>query len=91
MRTATDTVWPLVMRMLDFKENADLLAMHVGEFEEEAENALQLLAVMRAAARQEDGDSAMDGAAELVISLEHLSHHLDELLPVLRAKLDLAP
>lgn len=91
MRTATETVWPMVMRALDFEDNADLMAMHVGEFEEEAENVLQLLTIMRAAARQEDADSAQDAAAELVIALEHLAHHLNEFLPPLRAKLDLEP
>ena len=89
MRTATETVWPMVMRTLEFGENADLMAMHVGEFEEEAENVLQLLTLMRAAARQEDTIGAQDSAAELVIALEHLAHHLNELLPTLRTKMDL--
>lgn len=91
MRTATETIWPLVMRTLEFEGNADLMAMHVGEFEEEAENVLQLLTIMRAAARQEDATAAQDTAAELVIALEHLAHHLNEFLPPLRAKLDLEP
>ena len=91
MRTAIETVWPMVMKALDFDEDADLMAMHVGEFEEEAENVLQLLTVMRAAARQEDATGAQDAAAELVIALEHLAHHLNEFLPPLRAKLDLEP
>jgi hypothetical protein len=89
MRTATETIWPLVMKALDFENDADLMAMHVSEFEEEAENVLQLLTVMRAAARQEDADGAQDAAAELVIALEHLAHHLNAFLPPLRAKLDL--
>jgi hypothetical protein len=89
MKTATETVWPLVMRALDFEDDADLMAMHFGEFEEEAENVLQLLTVMRAAARQEDAAGTQDAAAELVIALEHLSHHLNDLLPPLRARLDL--
>jgi hypothetical protein len=91
MKTATGTVWPLVMKALDFEEDADMMAMHVGEFEEEAENVLQLLTIMRAAARQEDTAGTQDTAAELVIALEHLSHHLNELLPALRARLDLEP
>jgi hypothetical protein len=79
------------MRALDFEDNADLMAMHVGEFEEEAENVLQLLTIMRAATRQDDAAGAQDAAAELVIALEHLAHHLNEFLPPLRAKLDLEP
>ena len=53
MKTATETIWPLVMAALDFEDDADLMAMHFGEFEAEAENVLQLLTVMRAAARQQ--------------------------------------
>ena len=89
MRMATEAVWPMVMSALGFEDDAYLLAMHAGEFEAEAENVLQLLTVMRAAARQEDAESTQDAAAELVIALEHLAHHLNELLPALRAKLDL--
>lgn len=91
MSTPTGTVWPMVMRALEFENDAELMAMHVGEFEEEAENVLQLLAVLRAAARQDDATGAQDAAAELVIAMEHLSHHLNELLPPLRARLDLEP
>lgn len=47
--------------------------------------------MLRAGARQEDTIQAQDTAAELVIVLEHLAHHLNELLPALRAKLDLEP
>lgn len=89
MRTATETVWPMVMTALGFEKDVDLIAMHFGEFEEEAENVLELLTVLRAGARQEDTTQAQDTAAELVIALEHLAHHLNELLPALRAKLDL--
>ena len=89
MGTATEAVWPMVMSALGFEDDAGLLTIHVGEFEEEAQNALQLLTIMRAAARQEDVSGTQDTAAELVIALEHLAHHLNGLLPPLRAKLDL--
>jgi hypothetical protein len=89
MRTATETIWPMVMKALDFEEDADVMAMHVGEFEAEAENVLQLLTVMRSVVRQGDEAGAQDVAAELVIALEHLAHHLNAFLPPLRAKLDL--
>jgi len=91
MRTATEAVWPMVMSTLGFEDDAYLLAMHAGEFEQEAENVLQLLTVMRALARQEDSAGTQDTAAELVIALEHLAHHLNELLPALRARLELEP
>ena len=59
MKTATEAVWPMVMSALGFEDDAYIVAMHAGEFEEEAENVLQLLTVMRAAARQEDADSCL--------------------------------
>ena len=68
MRTATETIWPMVMKALDFEADADLMAMHFGEFEEEAENVRQLLTVMRGAARQGDAAGTQDAAAELVIA-----------------------
>ena len=34
MKAATETIWPLVMRALDFEDDADVLALHAGEFEE---------------------------------------------------------
>lgn len=91
MRTATGTVWPSIMTTIGFEEDADLMAMHVGEFEEEAENVLQLLTVLRADARDRDATHAQDTAAELVIALEHLAHHLGELLPRLQKQLDIEP
>ena len=91
MKTATETIWPMVMSVLGLDADADLMAMHFSEFEEEAENVLELLTVLRAAGRQEDVMGAQDTAAELVVALEHLAHHLNELLPPLRVKLDLEP
>lgn len=91
MRTATETVWPVVMTAIGFEEDADLMAMHVGEFEEEAENVLELLTVLRVDAREKDGTYAQGTAAELVIALEHLAHHLGELLPRLQKQLDIEP
>jgi hypothetical protein len=79
------------MKALDFESDADVMAMHVGEFEAEAENVLQLLTVMRSAARQGDETGTQDAAAELVIAFEHLAHHLNAFLPPLRAKLNVEP
>lgn len=91
MKTATETTWPVIMTVLGFDEDADLMAMHVGEFEEEAENVLELLTVLRADARERDTTHAQDTTTELVIALEHLAHHLGELLPRLQKQLDIEP
>jgi hypothetical protein len=79
------------MNAIGFERDADLMAMHFAEFEIEAENVLELLAVLRANSRASDSTSAQDTAAELVIALEHLAHHLGGLLPPLQKKLDLEP
>jgi hypothetical protein len=79
------------MAAIGFEEDADLMAMHVGEFEEEAENVLELLTVLRADAREKDATYAQETAVELMIALEHLAHHLGEFLPRLQKQLDLEP
>lgn len=91
MKVAIDTKWPTVMATLGFETDADLMAMHFAEFETEAENVLQLLTVLRADAREQDASLAQDTAAELVVALEHLAHHLGELLLPLQTQLGVEP
>ncbi len=91
MRIATETVWPAVVSAMGFEQDADLIAMHLAEFEIEAENVLQLLTVLRADARETDDSFVQDTAAELVVALEHLAHHLGELLLPLQTKLGVEP
>jgi hypothetical protein len=79
------------MAAMGFDEDADLMAMHFAEFETEAENILELLTVLRADARETDASFVQDTAAELVVALEHLAHHLGELLPPLQTKLGVEP
>lgn len=91
MKIATETVWPDVMAAMGFEKDADLMAMHFAEFETEAENVLELLTALRADARQTDASFVQDTAAELVVALEHLAHHLGQLLPPLQAGLGVEP
>ena len=91
MKVATGTAWPSVTPALGFQEDADLMAMHFDEFETEAENVLELLTVLRADARQTDASFAQDTVAELVVALEHLAHHLGQVLPSLQTKLGVEP
>ena len=87
----TETVWPAVMAAIGFEENADLMAMHFAEFESESENVLELLTALRADARQTDASFVQDTAAELVVALEHLAHHLEGLLLPLQTRLGVEP
>ncbi|CUS01901.1 protein of unknown function [Candidatus Promineifilum breve] len=91
MTTITETIWPAVVSTVGFEEDNSLLAMHFSEIEEEAENVLELLTVLRNNAYHSDRDQARDTAADLTIALEHLSHHLGELLPRLQEQLDIQP
>lgn len=83
--------WLTVLRTVGLNENIDLLSMHLSELEEEAENVLDLLTVLRSNSYHSDHDSAQESAAELVIALEHLLHHIHELLPQLQKQLDIEP
>ena len=47
MTTITETIWPAVVSTVGFEEDNSLLAMHFSEIEEEAENVLELLTVLR--------------------------------------------
>lgn len=91
MTTISETIWPAVVRTVGFDRDNSLLAMHFSEVEEEAENILELLTVLRNNARHEDQQQAQETAAELTIALEHLTHHVNELLPRLQEKLEIEP
>jgi len=70
--------------------NNSLQAMHLAEIEEEALAALDLLASFVAQARQHNEDAAETAIIDLTISLEHLSHHTQALLPSLEQQLGIA-
>jgi len=74
-----------------FDRDNNLVAMHLSEIEEEAENVLELLTVLRNDARHRDQTQAQETAAELTIALEHLEHHVSELLPRLQQQLEIEP
>lgn len=91
MTVISESIWPLVVATVGFEEDNDLLAMHFSEVEEEMENALELLTVLRNNAHHQDQTQAQETAAELTIALEHLAHHMGELLPRLQGKLEIEP
>lgn len=88
--TTTKNLWEEVCRLLALPD-APLSAVHIQEIEQEAENVLDLLTVLRTDAYRTDAAGAQETAAELTIALEHLQSHIQMLLPILQKKLDLEP
>jgi len=71
MSVTTPDIWHTVLKTVGVNENIDLLSMHLNEIEEEAENVLDLLTVLRSDAYHSDRDSAQESAAELAITSIH--------------------
>lgn len=88
--TTTRNIWQEVCQLLTLKDTG-LTAAHLQEIEEEAENVLDLLTVLRTDTYRADADSAQETAAELTIALEHLQSHIQALLPTLQKQLGLEP
>lgn len=91
MTTIAESIWPLVAQTVGFETDTNLMAMHFSEIEGEAENVFELLAVLRNYAYHGDQAGAQETAAELTIALEHLYHHVGELLPRLQTQLEIEP
>lgn len=81
--------WEQVVETLDFTEDGDLAAMHMSEIEEEASDLLDLLITLRVNGREDDRERAELTAVDLSVSLSHLLHHIQELLPLLEKQLDI--
>jgi len=79
----------LVVKVAELDEKQSLISMHLSEIETEAEKMLELLTVARSHAFRNDTESTQETLAELVISLEHLSHHVNHVLPELQRCLDI--
>ncbi len=91
MTTISESIWPSVAHTVGFEADQNLVAMHFSEIESEAENVLELLTVLRNNAYHHDRTEAQATAAELTIALEHLAHHVGELLPYLQTLLEIEP
>jgi len=79
----------LVIKVAEIDEKQSLISMHLSEIETEAEKMLELLTVARSHAFHNNTEATQETLAELVISLEHLSHHVNHVLPELQRRLDL--
>lgn len=82
-------LWESTFRTLGFSEEIPLLSMHLDEIEEEMENVLDLLAVLRSDTQRADTEHAQETAVSLTITLEHLLHHMQTFLPPLQKQLDI--
>lgn len=89
--TSTKNIWKEVCQLLALQKDAGLAAMHLQEIEEEAENVLDLLTILRTDTYRADAAGAQETAAELTIALEHLQSHIQVLTPLLQKSLDLEP
>ena len=85
------TAWPSVAQTAGFEAESNVIAMPFSEIETEAENVLELLTVLRSNTHQGDRAEAQDTAAELTVALEHLHHHMGELLLRLQGLLEIEP
>lgn len=74
---------------IGLNEEPAMLGMHLTEIEEEADNLLDLLILVRTHAQTGDALAGELVLVELVTALEHLMHHAQEALPSLRKQLDI--
>lgn len=63
--------------------------MHLTEIEEEAANFLDQLTAFRAHARHQDSEAAQEAMVEVSLALQHIADHIQAVVPVLDAELDL--
>jgi hypothetical protein len=66
---------------------ADLMAMHLTEIEEEAANFLDYLTAFRAHARHQDSAAAQETMVEISLSLQHIADHIQAVTPILDREL----
>lgn len=76
------------LETLGFSKDANLNGMHLAEIEEEASNVLDLIISVRVHARHNDLEWGQEAVVNLTLALEHLHHHVQEVLPSLQKQLD---
>ncbi len=77
------------LEAVGIQEESGLLGMHLAEIEEELGNIFELLTTLRVRARCNLVAEGQDALVELTTSLEHLTHHAQEAIPMLNKQLDL--
>jgi hypothetical protein len=68
-------------------DQANLVAMHLTEIEEEAVNFLDQLTVFRAHARHQDSAVAQETMVEISLSLQHIADHIQAITSILDREL----
>jgi hypothetical protein len=81
----------VALETLGFSEEASLNGMHLAEIEEEASNVLDLIISVRVHARHHDLEWGQGAVVNLTTALEHLQHHVQQVLPSLQKQLDVYP
>jgi hypothetical protein len=74
-----------------FHDDRNIIGMHLGEIEAEAENVLDLFTVLRSHAHRDDVVATQETLAEMTIALEHLLSHIQSALPGLQKQLGIEP
>ena len=77
------------MAKIGLDQEPAMLGMHLTEIEEEADNLLDLLILVRTHAHTGDPLAGELALVEFVTALEHLMHHAQDALPSLRKQLDI--
>jgi hypothetical protein len=70
-------------------KQANLVAMHLTEIEEEATNLLDQLTVFRAHSRHGDSEAAQEAMVEVSLALQHIADHIQAAAPILDTELDI--
>ena len=71
----------------EMSDQANLVAMHLTEIEEEAVNLLDQLTAFRAHARHQDSAAAQETMVEISLSLQHIADHIQAVTPILDREL----
>jgi hypothetical protein len=90
MVTMTYEVREQLQDLLDsagMSDQANLVAMHLTEIEEEAVNFLDQLTAFRAHARHQDSAAAQETMVEISLSLQHIADHIQAVTPILDREL----
>lgn len=64
-------------------EQAESIAMHLTEVEEETAHFLDQLIAFRAHARQGDSAAAQEAMVEISLALQHIANHIQTVTPLI--------
>jgi len=78
-----------LLAQADLSDQAELIAMHLTEIEQETANFLDQLIAFRAHARQGDSAAAQESLVEISLALQHITDHIQTVTPLMDKELDI--